>query len=144
MTFRESLTEELIEEIAAHVEDGAHAVTAAGVCRVPRSCFERWHTLGTKLYDVDEAPDPDDVTDHEQLCYLLARRVAQAEAECEARWIGHWHRALLTERRSNAFTGWLALLERRFPERWAKRAPASVERASISPEEEFRRLYEGG
>jgi hypothetical protein len=144
MTFRDALTEELIEEIASHVEDGADAVTAAGVCRVPRWHFERWHELGTRLYDQEEPPDLDELPEHEQLCYLLAHRIAQAEAECEARWIDHWQRALLTERRSNAFTGWLALLERRFPERWSKRAPTTVERASISPEEEFRRLYEGG
>jgi hypothetical protein len=143
MTFQDTLTEELIEDIAAHVEDGAHPVIAAGVCRVHRTRFDRWHALGAKVYDQDE-PALDELTEHEKLCYLLAYRVAQAEAECEARWIQHWHRALLTERRSNAFTGWLALLERRFPERWSKRAPTHVESAPISPEEEFRRLYEGG
>lgn len=138
----ETLTEELIEQIAALVEDGAWPVTAAGVCRVGRPHFERWYELGIKLYDVEEPPDLDDLPEHEQLCYLLVHRIHQAEAVCEGRWLAHWHRSNLTERRSNSHVGWMALLERRFPERWGRRSPATTPEpaAAYVFEDELRRL----
>lgn len=141
----DTLTAELIDEIATHVEDGAWPVTAAGVCRVYPTRFEAWYELGFKFYGQEEPPDLDDLSEQEQLCYLLVRCIGQAEAECEARWLAHWQRSNLTERRSNSYVGWLALLERRFPERWGKRAPAPADLApDYSFEEEMRRLEAGG
>jgi hypothetical protein len=133
----ETLTEELIDAIAGLVEEGSYPDTAAASRGVSRRQSEQWLELGQRVWE-DESPD--ELTDHECLCGVLAQRIAQAEAECEYRWLGHWRRAALHERRSNAYMGWLMLLERRFPERWAKRTYTSSGTDAPTFEQELLRI----
>jgi hypothetical protein len=108
------LTPEIIESVVARVTDKPMwPRVAAGELGVPGRIFDEW------LQEGEQAA----MEGRESLERELFERLHQAESVCEGKLVNELDNRVAT---SKYFQGYMALLERRFGARWAKREAEST------------------
>lgn len=110
------LTTEVEETILKAIRSGNYAGTAATYAGVDRSTYFRWLERG----------DPAGTAPTDGRYRAFRARVEQAKAEAEVRDITMIAKAGERDWRARAWS-----VERRHPERWARRAAAEEERSSL-------------
>lgn len=108
------LDTDLVNQIAAAVRYGEWPERALVRLGVPAVEGKRWLSAGRERDQEGVSPDGD-------LCVKLVRDIDVAEADCERTWLESAKVAAASGRRNAEFTGWMTLLERRFPERYCVR-----------------------
>ena len=120
MSRKRILSEELIEQLCAYVRAGNYNIIACRAMGVIERTFYNWLERGQRELNARE----EDSQEPESLYIQLYQSLKKAEAEAEA--------AMVTVVREAGSVGkqWLAAathLERRAPERWARRERRSIE-----------------
>lgn len=129
------LSTDLINQISSGVRNGEWPLRCLVRKGVPQSEAQRWLEWGESRAQEGVAAEEDEYV-------RLFRAIDVAEADCEEFWIQRCRGAADAGRRTSDFTGFMTLLERRFPERWCVRGNQNRrgEKVDESFEEAIRRL----
>lgn len=111
-----ALTEELMVEITALVLDGNYPAVVARKLMIPVGTFQNWINKGEEMIERELYGTPEDPEGLRPQLYLL---VSQAEANFEVSTLEDLQ-FRIKEGKIN-WQGDMAILERRFPQRWSKR-----------------------
>jgi len=127
----------MVQDVAKAVHSGEWPREAAiRLTSCTRKEWRTWWELGESVIDTPER----EWTDGERLAAMLVQKVLHAEAEFEAEML-----RLAKEHAVNGkgtWTGFITILERRFPDRWRKREMEKKGRDVFDPDAEMRRLSE--
>ena len=117
MARRQQLTEEIIERLEEETLLGAWPHVIAKRLGIHKSTYQNWMAAGEKHHLADTAEKPTDGAGY--LERQLYERIEEAEAQAEIDMLN----ALKVHADSGKSTwnGYMAMLERRFPERWRKK-----------------------
>lgn len=122
------LTDDLIDEICALVENGNYITVASAACGLGDSTIRSWRARGRALIeahpdidleDPEQFPDkrlPEGWTWLDGQAWRLENRLSQSEAKAEAYAV-----LIVRKHMPDQWTAAMTYLERRFPQRWRKR-----------------------
>lgn len=122
------LTDDLIDEICALVENGNYISVASAACGLGDGTIRNWRARGRALIeanpdidleDPEQFPDkrlPEGWTWLDGQAWRLENRLSQSEAKAEAYAV-----LIVRKHMPDQWTAAMTYLERRFPQRWRKR-----------------------
>jgi len=132
---------QMVATIAEAVRQGEWPREASVRNGSTRKEFLAWWEAGEQAVD---APPGTALTPHQRLCGVLVTRVLHAEAEYENQMRQMCERAAADPKAKGAWTAYMTILERRFPDRWRKREMEKKGRDAFDPDAEMRRISEAG
>lgn len=109
------LTDERKSLILVQLRRGCHLETAFALANVPGTTYRSW--MMQARTSLDKAEKGERVTERQKQLIKFFVEVERAQAEAEVRAVSNVHQAAST----GSWQAALAFLERRYPERWAKR-----------------------
>ena len=117
------ITQELIDQLCATISCGAHVEVACAAMSITRKTLTKWLKLGTE--DLDKYLDMEDsghdmsnieISKHAELALKFRRAAADLEIDL-----------VNNIKKSESWQGSSFLLERMFPERWAKKSDKGLD-----------------
>lgn len=118
------LDTDLANQVAQGVRNGEWPVRCLVRLGVPQETAQEWVRLGEEH-----------AHEHMDDVYVdLWRKVDVAESDCEKDWLDRAREAAAAGTRTAAFTGWMTLLERRFPDRYCVRGNQNQRKKGSEPE----------
>lgn len=130
---------QMVGEIQKAVRAGEWPREASVRLGSTRKEFLAWWEAGEGAID---APPGTSLTEHQRICGRLVTVVRVAESERERELQEKCERAAADPKQKGAWTAYMTLLERRFPDRWRKREMERKAPDRFDPDAEMRRLSE--